>query len=134
MANKNELSMSDMTMDKIKDLVAQTPASGKRRSVGAWAGVATLGSLLFGYDTGVISGALTYMNLPRTAGGLGLSTAEQGLVGGILAIGAAVGAIYGGRLSDRHGRRQNLLLLAIVFFIGALGCTLSPNVWVLYFF
>ena len=134
MADTTDQSLSDMTMDKIKDLVAQTPASGKRRSIGALAGVATLGSLLFGYDTGVISGALPYLSLPRTAGGLGLNTAEQGLVGSILAIGAAVGAIYGGRLSDKYGRRQNLLLLAIGFFVGALGCTFSPNVWVLYFF
>jgi major inositol transporter-like SP family MFS transporter len=130
----NDPSLSDMTKGQIKDLVAQTPPSGKKRTIAAWAGVATLGSLLFGYDTGVISGALPYMSLPKAAGGLGLNTAQQGLVGGILAIGAAVGAIYGGRLSDKYGRRQNLLMLAIVFFVGALGCTLAPNVWLLYFF
>lgn len=127
-------SLSGMSKERIEDLVAQTPASGKKRPMSVLAGVATLGSLLFGYDTGVISGALPYLSLPKEAGGLGLNTAEQGLVGGILAIGAAVGAIYGGRLSDKYGRRQNLLLLAIVFFVGALGCTVAPNVWVLYLF
>lgn len=120
------------TRAEIEDLVAATPPSGKRRSLGFLAIVATLGSLLFGYDTGVIAGALPYMYLPGEAGGLHLNDVETGLVGGLLAIGAAFGAMYGGRLSDRYGRRHNILLLAAVFFIGALGCAISPNVWVLY--
>jgi major inositol transporter-like SP family MFS transporter len=94
--------------------------------------VATLGSLLFGYDTGVISGALPYMGLPKTAGGLGLNAVQTGLVGGLLALGAALGAAMGGKLSDHYGRRHNILLLAAIFFIGAVGCALSPNLFVLY--
>jgi len=122
------------TRAEIDNLVASTPPAGKRRRIVSLALVSTLGSLLFGYDTGVIAGALPYMQLPHAAGGLALTTLEEGFVGGLVAIGAAVGAIVGGKLSDRYGRRHNLLLLAFVFFIGALGCTLSPNVWVLYVF
>jgi len=124
----------DYSRDKIQELVDTTPPSGRRRSLGLIALVATLGSLLFGYDTGVISGALPYMHLPRAAGGLALTTWEEGLVGTFLCVGAAIGASSGGKLSDRYGRRHNITMLAMVFFFGALGCTFSPNIWVLYFF
>ena len=122
------------TPEKIRELVDQTPASGPKRSLGLIALVATLGSLLFGYDTGVISGALPYMYLPHSADGLQITSWEEGWIGGLLCIGAALGASVGGKLSDKYGRRHNIMLLAIVFFIGALGCTISPNIWVLYFF
>lgn len=122
------------TPQRLAELVAQTPPSGKQRSILLLALVATFGSLLFGYDTGVIAGALPYLYLPATAGGLGINSFEEGLVGGVLAIGAAFGAIIGGQLSDRYGRRHNLLLLAFVFVVGTIGCTLAPNIWILYFF
>lgn len=123
---------TDLTRAEIEDLVEKTPPSGKRRSVGFVALIATLGSLLFGYDTGVISGALPYMYLPNGAGGMHLNSTEEGLVGATLLGGCALGAFFGGRLSDQYGRRHNILLLAVVFFIGAMGCTFSPNIWVLY--
>ncbi|AXE40262.1 MFS transporter [Acidipropionibacterium virtanenii] len=118
--------------EDIAELVATTPRAGKRRSLVVLALVCTFGSLLFGYDTGVIAGALPYMSLPDAAGGLHLNATETGLVGGLVAIGAALGAFYGGKLSDKYGRRHNILLLAVVFFVGALGCTFAPNVWLLY--
>ena len=127
-------SAAQYTPEKIQELVDQTPASGPKRSLGLIALVATLGSLLFGYDTGVISGALPYMYLPHSADGLQITSWEEGWIGGLLCLGAALGASVGGRLSDKYGRRHNIMLLAIVFFIGALGCTISPNIWVLYFF
>ncbi|HJC69581.1 MAG TPA: MFS transporter [Candidatus Brachybacterium intestinipullorum] len=118
--------------EKIRALVARTPASGKKRSIGFLAVVACLGGFLFGYDTGVISGALPYMHMPAEAGGLGLTSLEEGLIGGFLLFGCAVGAVLGGRLSDSHGRRHNILLLAVVFFVGAVGCALAPNITVMY--
>ncbi|MGI5350647.1 sugar porter family MFS transporter [Streptomyces sp. CA-250714] len=84
--------------------------------------IATFGGLLFGYDTGVINGALPYMT-----DDLGLTPATEGMVTSSLLLGAALGAVTGGRLSDARGRRKNILLLAAVFFIGALGCSLAPN-------
>ena len=124
--------IDDYTPDKVRELVASTPPSGKKRSLGAIAAVATLGSLLFGYDTGVVAGALPYMHMPGSAGGLEMTTFEEGWVGGLLCIGAAAGAFFGGRLSDRYGRRHNITLLAIVFLFGAIGCAIAPNIWVLY--
>ena len=132
--SSSPLAASDLSRDKIQELVDKTPPSGRKRSLGLIALVATLGSLLFGYDTGVISAALPYMYLPHSADGLDINTVEEGLVGTFLCLGAAIGASVGGKLSDRYGRRHNITLLAAVFFFGALGCTFSPNIWILYFF
>ncbi|WP_030662774.1 sugar porter family MFS transporter [Streptomyces cellulosae] len=88
--------------------------------------IATFGGLLFGYDTGVINGALPYMT-----DDLGLTAVTEGMVTSSLLLGAALGAITGGRLSDARGRRRTILTLAVIFFVGALGCTLAPNVAVM---
>ena len=123
-----------LSKKELDDLTRDTPASGPKRSIAFLAGVATFGSLLFGYDTGVIAGALPYMYMPHSAGGLAINEFEEGLVGAFLALGAALGAIVGGRLSDRYGRRHNILLLAGIFILGTLGCTFAPNVAILYIF
>ncbi|WP_432499064.1 sugar porter family MFS transporter [Kineococcus auxinigenes] len=86
------------------------------------AATATLGGFLFGYDTGVISGALLFLG-----DDLGLSPAGEGLVTSSLLVGAAVGGVAGGRLADAHGRRRALLALAVVFLGGALGSALAPG-------
>jgi major inositol transporter-like SP family MFS transporter len=89
--------------------------------------IATLGGLLFGYDTGVISGALLYMK-----DDLHLSSfAEATVVSSLLFPGAAFGALFGGRIADRIGRKRTLLLCACVFLIGALGCALAPTVQIM---
>lgn len=113
------------------------PAPGpapRRRPVRLVALIATLGSLLFGYDTGVISGALPFMSLPTGQGGLGLSPAAEGVVTGALPLGAAVGALLGGALADAVGRRRGLLVLASVFLVGALGAALAPTYGVMVLF
>lgn len=87
--------------------------------------ISTLGGLLFGFDTGVINGALPFMS---QADQLNLTPMTEGLVASSLVFGAAFGAIFGARLADRFGRRKTIFLLAIVFFLAGLGCALAPNV------
>jgi major inositol transporter-like SP family MFS transporter len=96
--------------------------TGVRRRLRLITIIATFGGLLFGYDTGVINGALPYMTED-----LGLTPVTEGMVTSSLLLGAALGAVTGGRLSDARGRRRNILLLAVLFFVGALGCTLAPT-------
>ncbi|MEU0839601.1 sugar porter family MFS transporter [Streptomyces sp. NPDC005962] len=96
--------------------------------------IATFGGLLFGYDTGVISGALPFMALSAEQGGLGLSPLTEGVVASSLVAGAAFGALYGGRLSDAYGRKRAILGLAVLFFVGALGTSLAPDLVVMVLF
>lgn len=91
--------------------------------------VAALGGLLFGYDTGVISGALPFID-----DDFSLSPLSEGLVVSSLLIGAMVGAGFAGRLADTLGRRRVVLIAAVVFAIGAIGAGLAPAVWVLILF
>ena len=79
------------------------------------AAVAALGGLLFGYDTGVISGALLFI---RDAFHLG--SGGQGLVAGIALAGAVVGASVAGGLSDQFGRRWVIFATSLLFIVGAL--------------
>ena len=44
-----------------------------------------------------------------------------------LLMGAAIGSVVGGKLSDIQGRRKNIFCLAILFFFATLGCSLAPN-------
>src|SRR3954468_15280260 len=89
--------------------------------------ISTLGGLLFGYDTGVISGALLYMKTD-----LHLTTfTEAVVVSSLLFPGAACGALLGGKLADKLGRKGSLLVCAGLFLIGALICATAPNVGVM---
>lgn len=106
-------------------------ASGARSSGGSAyvylaAFFAALGGLLFGYDTGVISGALIFIKQQFT-----LSTFHQELVVSVVLVGAAVASLSGGKLADRLGRRRTLLATAVIFIIGALLCALSESVTLL---
>lgn len=86
--------------------------------------IATLGGLLFGYDTGVVNGALPFMAAPDQ---LNLDPLQEGMVVSALLVGAAVGSFCGGRLADYQGRKTNILWLAVIFFVSTLGCSLAPS-------
>ncbi len=101
-----------------------TPQQPRKTSHYAYivASVAALGGLLFGYDTGVISGALLYL---QPAFHLN-ATASEIAVSAVL-IGAILGAASGGRLADGIGRKKALILLGVIFAIGAVLTAIAPN-------
>lgn len=92
------------------------------------AAIAALGGLLFGFDTGVISGALLFIREEFNLGSGG-----QSLVVGSLLAGAVVGAIGAGTLSRRRGRRVTILVCALGFLLGSVLAALSPTVGFLVF-
>ncbi len=85
-----------------------------------------LGGVLFGYDTGVISGALLF--IPDD---FKLTPFLQGAIVAALLLGAMFGAAFAGRLSDRLGRRHLIIVAAVIFTAGALLAALAPSVAVL---
>jgi len=91
--------------------------------------VATLGGLLFGYDTGVISGAIE----PLTAK-FGLSDFMKGWASGCVLIGCATGVLLVGPISDRFGRKLAMRLAALMFLASAIGTSLPQVIWVFVLF
>ncbi|MCA1021967.1 D-xylose transporter XylE [Halobacillus litoralis] len=81
--------------------------------------IAALGGLLFGYDTAVISGAEQSLEV-YFIDSLGLSKLFQGLTVSSALIGCIAGGLISGMLSDRIGRRNSLIVAAVLFFISAL--------------
>ncbi len=90
------------------------------------AAVASLGGLLFGYDTGVISGALPFIKTD-----FALAPAMQGVATAAVLLGATLGAAGAGIISDRFGRRRVILAVALLFVLGALGSAFAPSLVVL---
>lgn len=78
--------------------------------------VAALGGLLFGYDTGVINGAIGPLR-----DHFSLNPRQEGWAMGCALLGCALGAAGAGAISDRFGRKKVLILSAILFFVSAVG-------------
>lgn len=115
--------------------ITANPASGPNSNtkteplVKVIAAIATLGGLLFGYDTGVISGALLFMGDE-----LHLTPFTTGLVTSSLLFGAAFGALFSGHFAAAAGRRKIIIILAIIFALGSVGTALAPSVeWMIFF-
>lgn len=86
--------------------------------------VATLGGLLFGYDTGVISGAIEFLTIRFQ-----LDVVMKGWASGCVLLGCAAGVLLAGPLSDRFGRKKVLFLSALLFLASSLGTALPADIW-----
>jgi sugar porter (SP) family MFS transporter len=97
-----------------------------RRKLTPWmlgvGGVTFLAGLLFGYDQGVISGAL-----PLLQADLDLSTLESEIVTSWVTLGALVGALIAGATADRIGRRYTAVVAGVLFAAGALVQAVAPD-------
>jgi sugar porter (SP) family MFS transporter len=84
--------------------------------------ISALGGMLFGYDIGVISGAILFIKTDFP-----LSPSLEEIVVSSVLLGSLVGAMLGGILADRLGRRRLLIITAVVFGLGAIGAALAPD-------
>ncbi|HWT93631.1 MAG TPA: sugar porter family MFS transporter [Solirubrobacteraceae bacterium] len=84
--------------------------------------VSAISGLLYGYDTGIISGALLQIEEDFSLG----NTMEQIIAASIL-LGAVIGALACSRLSEKRGRKTTILVVACIFVVGSLASALAPS-------
>jgi len=88
--------------------------------------IAGLSGILFGYDTGVMSGAILFISKE-----FGLSPLMNGIVVAAVLLGAFLGAIFSGVITDLWGRRRVLICVAIIFIFGTIITAIVHHIWVL---
>jgi sugar porter (SP) family MFS transporter len=116
-------------MSRLQERTSAAPLSSAaiRRHVLLGAAITALGGLLFGYDTGVISGALLFIGKDFP----GLTSFDRELLTSILLIGALIGALAAGKIADKIGRRPTVLGTAALFVAGVMLAAFSPSYGVL---
>ncbi len=100
-------------------------AEGKRK-IWTWSVVIAFGGFLFGFDTGVVSGALLFIKSE-----FDLNSFEQGSVVSVLLIGAMIGALGAGRLGDSLGRKKTLGIEGVIFLVGTALAVFATGYWML---
>lgn len=98
------------------------PARGSSRHLAGICLVASLGGFLFGFDTAVISGTFQFVEKQ-----FALSKFQVGWFGSSALVGCIVGAALVGMLSDRFGRKPNLIVASVLLFVSALCSAIPPN-------
>jgi sugar porter (SP) family MFS transporter len=88
--------------------------------------VSAISALLYGYDTGIISGALLQIARQFHTG-----TGVEQIIASSILLGAVIGALSCSRLSERWGRHRTMLLVSAIFIVGALACSVAPTTWAL---
>jgi SP family arabinose:H+ symporter-like MFS transporter len=90
---------------------------------------ATLGGFLFGFDTAVISGTISFVKLQ-----FGMSSLMEGWYVSSALLGCIAGVAISGKLSNKLGRKKVMLFAAFLFAISAIGCALAPDATMLILF
>ena len=88
----------------------------------ATAVVSAVAGFLYGYDTGIISGALLQIQVD-----FGIGDGWQQVIAAAILVGAVIGALLGSRLSERFGRKRTILVISAVFVVGSVACSLAPS-------
>ncbi|XP_039120383.1 inositol transporter 1-like [Dioscorea cayenensis subsp. rotundata] len=123
----------------IESLPGSSSSLGPKRSMSYFSNVyvlgltitAGIGGLLFGYDTGVISGALLYIKDEFEL--VAQSNFLQETIVSMALVGAMIGAAGGGWVNDAYGRKRATLIADVVFTIGSLVMCAAPDPYVLIF-
>src|SRR5512143_3988028 len=91
--------------------------------------ISTLGGFLFGYDTAVISGTLTFVRVQFSMDAL----LEGWFVGSAL-LGWVIGVGFAGIIADHFGRKMALILSAVLLLVSAVGCMIAGDLTGLIFY
>src|ERR671916_639066 len=84
--------------------------------------VSAIAGFLYGYDTGIISGALL-----QITDEFGIGHGWQSIIATGILVGAVIGALVGARLSEWYGRKRTILIISAVFVIGTLAASIAPT-------
>ncbi len=119
------------TPNNFHDAVNRQAGSSPKRSLAIYgiSAIAALGGLLFGYDTGVISGAELFLQHD-----FALTSFTEELAVSAVLVGAIIGAAVGGKMSDALGRRMTLIIMGSVFAAGAILTAFAPTLWLFILF
>jgi len=90
------------------------------------AAIASTGGLLFGFDTGVISGALPFLKESWD-----LTTGQQEIITTAVLVGAVIGALGSGRITDIVGRKKVIIATSIIFALGSILTGAASSMWFL---
>ncbi len=118
----------DAASDAARD-AARDDAAARQRTPGQLTGsaivvalVSAISGMLYGYDTGIISGALLQITKDFQ-----IEENWKQVIAASILLGAVIGALTCSFLSERIGRKTTLLMLAVIFAVGALGCAVAPD-------
>jgi len=114
--------MTNPTLPSLDPAAALLPESKSVLYLGAVCLVASIGGLLFGFDTAVISGTVTSVKAQYL-----LSDLQEGWFGSSALVGCILGAAVAGLISDRFGRKPALLASALFFLLSALVAAVAPD-------
>lgn len=109
--------------------VAQVTGKGRQKKglVVLVASIAAVAGILFGFDSGVISGAILFIQKEYN-----LTPFMNGLIVSAMLLGALLGSAVSGRFADLYGRRTLLIVVAFIFIIGTMATVLAPSILTLY--
>lgn len=122
MTDNNLKSNLESNLVSSAELSSGQTSNGSSGFIWLIASIATLGGFLFGFDSGVINGTVEGLQTAFNSNSVGTGFSVASML-----LGSAIGAFLAGRLSDHFGRRNMMLLAAVLFIISAWGSGIADN-------